>query len=88
MYCTVMLCYVIILYYILYYIILYYIILYYIILLYTRQTITLTSTRDCMCSHKYTLIAQYIITSNRSYCITKQRLNNILIYFNNNNMEF
>jgi len=32
---------------------------------------------------QYTLLAQETITLNRFYCITKQRLNNILIYFNN-----
>jgi len=36
---------------------------------------------DCICSHKYTLFAQEIITSNIFYCITKQRLNNSN-YFN------
>jgi hypothetical protein len=38
-----------------------------------------TSTGDCTCSHKYTLLAQQISTSNRFYCSTKQRLNYILI---------
>jgi hypothetical protein len=41
------------------------------------------STRNWTCSHKYTLLAQEIITSNRCYCSTKQRLNYIWIYFNN-----
>jgi len=40
-------------------------------------------TADCVRSHKYTMLAQEIIMSNRFYCITKQRLNNILIYLNN-----
>jgi hypothetical protein len=41
-----------------------------------------TATRDCICSHKNTLLAQDIITSHRIYCITQQQPNNILIYFN------
>jgi hypothetical protein len=36
---------------------------------------------DCISSHKYTLLAQEIITSNRIDCITKQRLNNIVITY-------
>jgi hypothetical protein len=49
---------------------------------FTRQTSKLTtSTRDYICSHKYTLLAQEIVTSNRIYFITEQQLNNILIYF-------
>jgi hypothetical protein len=47
----------------------------------TRQISILTSTTDCICNHNYTLLAQDVITSNRFYCITKQRPNNILIYF-------
>jgi len=42
-----------------------------------------TPTRDCTCSRKHSPLAQDIITSNRFYCVTKQRSNNILIYFNN-----
>jgi len=37
---------------------------------------------DCICSHKHTLLAQETETSNRFYSITKERLNNISIYFN------
>jgi len=37
---------------------------------------------DCISSHKYTLLAQDIIMSNRFYCITKGRPNNIAIYYN------
>jgi len=45
----------------------------------TRQTSTLTiSTKDFICSHKYTLLAQDITTSSRFYCITRRRPNNIL----------
>jgi hypothetical protein len=48
----------------------------------THQTSTLTtSTRDCICSHKYAQLAQDIIMS-KFYCITKWRPNNILKYFN------
>jgi hypothetical protein len=58
----------------------------------TRQTSTPpTSTRDCTCSHKHTPLAQDIIKSNRFYCVTKQRLNNILIIlwnFNFNSFNF
>jgi hypothetical protein len=39
--------------------------------------------RNCIYSHKYTLLAQGIVTSNRCYCIAEHRLNNILIYFDN-----
>ena len=39
----------------------------------------LKSERDCICSHKYTLPAQGITSSNRFYCITEQRFNTILI---------
>jgi len=51
---------------------------------FTRQTSILTSTGDYICSHKYTLLALEIITSNRFLCFTKQRLN-ILKNFNNFN---
>jgi len=47
-----------------------------------HQTSTLTSVQDCICSHKYTLLAQVVITLNKFYCITKCWPNNILIYFN------
>ena len=47
----------------------------------TLQTSTLTiSTRDCsIYSHKYTLLAQETIPSNKFYFIIKQILDNILI---------
>ena len=48
----------------------------------TFQTRTLTtSARDCICSHKHTLLAEDIITSKGICCITQRRLNNILICF-------
>ena len=37
---------------------------------------------DCICSHKYTLLAQDIKMSNRFCCIAKRRPNNIFVYFN------
>jgi len=48
----------------------------------TLQTSTLTTwARDCICSHKHTLFAQDIVTSNWFYCIIQRQSNNILIYF-------
>ena len=47
------------------------------------QTSTIkTSTRECICGHKYTLLARDIIMLNRFYCINKQRPNSVLIYSN------
>jgi hypothetical protein len=47
----------------------------------TNQTSTLTtSTRDCICSHKDTLLTQETTKANKIYSITKQQINNILIY--------
>jgi len=43
--------------------------------LFTPDCTLTTSTGDCICSHKYTPLAQDI-TWNRFYCITKQRSNN------------
>ena len=49
----------------------------------TCQTSTLTtSTRDCVCSHKYTQLAQDIIMPNKFDCITRWWPNNTLKYFN------
>ena len=47
------------------------------------QTSTLTtSTRYCICSHINTFLAQDILTLRRLHCITQQRPNNIVMYFN------
>ena len=46
------------------------------------HTLTSIFIADSICSHKRTLLAKKIIMSNRFYCITEQRLNDILIYFN------
>jgi hypothetical protein len=49
---------------------------------------TCNNERPCLLQNVFaatnnTLLAPEIITSNRFYCINKQRLNNILIYFSN-----
>jgi hypothetical protein len=48
---------------------------------YTPNSTLTTSARDCICSHKHTLLTQDIITSKGFYCITQRQPNNILIYF-------
>jgi len=49
-----------------------------------RQTSTLTTLiRHCIYSHKCALLVQETTTLNRIYCRTKQRIINILMYFNN-----
>ena len=53
-----------------------------VVVLVCQTSTTTTSTRYCICSYKYILLAQEIKMSNRFYCITKQSLN-ILIYLNN-----
>ena len=46
-----------------------------------------TLTRERLCRHKNTLLAQEITTSSRFNCIIKQRLNNILIILWNCNFN-
>ena len=46
------------------------------------NTLYAATNKHCICNHKHTLLAQVITTSNRFYCITKQRSKSILIFFN------
>ena len=46
------------------------------------HTITSIFRADCICSHKYTLLAEDIISSNGFYCNSQRRPSNILVYFN------